>query len=160
MMRMEHRLVQTQSQRLMLTQRMQQAIQILQLSGLELDQDVQQELEANPVLEQKQQTLEPPAEDNQESSNGEEQVDDVAFDLDDFATRLGAYGRTGPDLSRNRDADNAHAVEGDLLTAKQGDTAGEDEHAQGHQHMARMGNQGDREEQEPEQECDPVLALI
>lgn len=106
MMRMEHRLVQTQSQRLMLTQRMQQAIQILQLSGLELDQYVQQELETNPVLEQKQQSVDPPAEDSQESSNGEEEVDDVAFDLDDFATRLGDYGRTGPDLSRNRDADS------------------------------------------------------
>lgn len=106
MMRMEHRLVQTQSQRLMLTQRMQQAIQILQLSGLELDQYVQQELETNPVLEQKQQSVDPPAEDSRESSNGEEEVDDVAFDLDDFATRLGDYGRTGPDLSRNRDADS------------------------------------------------------
>ncbi|MFO7976688.1 MAG: RNA polymerase factor sigma-54 [Candidatus Hydrogenedentota bacterium] len=106
MMRMEHRLVQTQSQRLMLTQRMQQAIQILQLSALELDQYVQQELETNPVLEQKQQTVDPPAEENQESSNGDDEVDDVAFDLDDFATRLGDYGRTGPDLSRNRDADS------------------------------------------------------
>lgn len=106
MMRMEHRLVQTQSQRLMLTQRMQQAIQILQLSGLELDQYVQQELETNPVLEQKQTEPEPPEKEPQETTNGEEQVDDVAFDLDDFANRLGDYGRTGPDFSRNPDADS------------------------------------------------------
>lgn len=106
MMRMEHRLVQTQSQRLMLTQRMQQAIQILQLSGLELDQYVQQELETNPVLEQKQKADDAPENETPEASNGEEQVDDVAFDLDDFANRLGDYGRTGPDLSRNRDADS------------------------------------------------------
>ena len=50
MMHMEHRLSQTLSQRLMLTQKMQQAIQILQLSGMELEQYVQQELEANPFL--------------------------------------------------------------------------------------------------------------
>ncbi len=106
MMRMEHRLVQTQTQRLMLTQRMQQAIQILQLSGLELDQYVQQELEANPVLEQKQETSEPPEREPQEPSNGDEPIDDVAFDLDEFATRLGDYRRTGPDLGRNRDLDS------------------------------------------------------
>ena len=51
MMRMDTRLVQTQSQRLMLTQKMQQALQILQYNGQELDMHVQQELETNPVLE-------------------------------------------------------------------------------------------------------------
>ena len=106
MMRMEHRLVQTQSQRLMLTQRMQQAIQILQLSGLELDQYVQQELETNPVLEQKQETSEPPEREPQEPSNGEEPVDDVAFDLDGYARSLSDYRTTGTDLGRNRDLDS------------------------------------------------------
>ena len=52
MMHMEHRLSQNLSQRLMLTQKMQQAIQILQLSGIELEQYLQKELEQNPVLEQ------------------------------------------------------------------------------------------------------------
>ena len=106
MMQMEHRLVQTQTQRLMLTQRMQQAIHILQLSGLELDQYVQQELEANPVLEQKSQASDPPEEEQREPSSSDETVDDVAFDLDEFATRLGDYRPTGPDFSRNRDLDS------------------------------------------------------
>jgi len=51
MMRMDNRLVQNQSQRLMLTQKMQQALQILQYNSLELENHIQQELEANPVLE-------------------------------------------------------------------------------------------------------------
>jgi len=51
MMRMDNRLVQTQSQRLMLTQKMQQALQILQYNSQELDMHVQNELESNPVLE-------------------------------------------------------------------------------------------------------------
>jgi len=123
MMRMEHRLVQTQSQRLMLTQRMQQAIQILQLSGLELDQYVQQELETNPVLEQKQQATEPPETEAQETPTGEEPVDDVAFDLDDFANRLGDYRRTGPDFSRNRDADSRRQYYEDSITKGESFTA-------------------------------------
>ncbi len=51
MMHMEHRLTQTQTQRLMLTQKMQQAIHILQLSTQELEQYIQQEVETNPVIE-------------------------------------------------------------------------------------------------------------
>ncbi len=51
MMRMDNRLVQNQSQRLMLTQKMQQALQILQYNSLELENHIQQELDANPVLE-------------------------------------------------------------------------------------------------------------
>ncbi len=51
MMRMENRLVQNQSQRLMLTQKMQQALQILQYNSIELEGHIQQELDANPVLE-------------------------------------------------------------------------------------------------------------
>lgn len=107
MMHMEHRLsqAQTQTQRLMLTQRMQQAIQILQLSGMELEQYVQQELEANPVLEQVQRTPDPSGEAEPPSPEKTQEVDDVAFDLDDFAGRLGDYGRTGTDMSRNPDLD-------------------------------------------------------
>ena len=47
MMRMDNRLVQNQSQRLMLTQKMQQALQILQYNALELENHVQQELETS-----------------------------------------------------------------------------------------------------------------
>ncbi len=106
MMHMEHRLVQTQSQRLMLTQKMQQALQVLQLSGLELEKYVQEELETNPLLEQIK--TEPPPEPNgaQETPEGHDNtvVDDVAFDLDDYASGWDKKYREGRDFSVNREA--------------------------------------------------------
>lgn len=111
MMHMEHRLVQTQAQRLMLTQKMQQALQVLQLSGFELEQYVQQELEANPVLEQIQKApprdpLPPRTEGN---GDGQDVVnyDDKEFDLDEFAGPWGRRLKEGRDLSVNPDL--AHA---------------------------------------------------
>ncbi len=107
MMHMEHRLVQTQSQRLMLTQKMQQALQVLQLSGLELEAYVQQELETNPMLEVI--PKEPvPVEINAKAESQPEghdaaQFDDVAFDLDAFASRWDQKLREGQDMSVNRD---------------------------------------------------------
>lgn len=102
MMHMEHRLSQTQTQRLMLTQKMQQAIHILQLSGMELEQYVQQEIETNPVLEQvvpvaDVQPVETPP------KTGADDFDDVSFDLDDYASRWNDGPTTGVDLSRNPD---------------------------------------------------------
>jgi RNA polymerase sigma-54 factor len=108
MMHMEHRLTQTQSQRLMLTQKMQQAIHILQLSTIELDQYIQQEMETNPVLEQQQKDPEPgpePNSDNGDSSDSKDQFDDVGFDLDEFAKGWNEPGKEGRDFSVNREAD-------------------------------------------------------
>jgi RNA polymerase sigma-54 factor len=104
MMHMDQRMVQTQTQRLMLTQKMQQAIQILQYSGIELEQYVQQEMEANPVLEVVQQ--EPPKEARAESGAATPDgavVDDTSFDLDDFASRWLERYKEGRDLSFNPD---------------------------------------------------------
>ena len=124
MMEMSHRLVQTQTQRLMLTQKMQQAIQILQLSGLELEQYVQQELETNPVLETVQQ--EPgsePAEKQEQTDNQKaDEIDDVGFDLDDYASRWDRP-RTGPDLSRNRDNDARRQYYEDSITKEESFTS-------------------------------------
>ena len=106
MMGMEHRMVQTQVQRLMLTQKMQQAIQILQLSGMELEQFVQEELETNPVLDLVQKTPdpEPPQENTQgAASDDSASIDDSSFDLDDFASRWTMRHKEGRDLSRNPD---------------------------------------------------------
>ena len=106
MMGMEHRIIQTQTQRLMLTQKMQQAIQILQLSGIELDQYVQQELETNPLLDQVQKeppaALPEPAPVKNDDGKFEE-----SFDLDAYARdwEYDRRHREGQDLSRNRDAD-------------------------------------------------------
>ena len=103
MMHMEHRMVQTQSQRLMLTQKMQQAIQILQLNRLELEQYVGQELETNPVLEhdRSKAETETPAESAEKQDSNEDPFDDISFDLDDFAGRWGERIKEGQDLSYN-----------------------------------------------------------
>jgi len=107
MMRMEHGLVQNQSQRLMLTQKMQQAIQILQLSGIELEQYIQEELEQNPTLEVTQKQPEPEQPKNAENSVKDETdtFDAPDNDLDRFANDWSELRRTGPDMSRNADAD-------------------------------------------------------
>ena len=104
MMHMEHRLSQNLSQRLMLTQKMQQAIQILQLSGIELEQYLQKELEQNPVLEQlviepKPETVQPAAPATADGA----QIEDTAFNLDDYATQWTDFRREGTDFSRNPD---------------------------------------------------------
>lgn len=106
MLSMEHRLAQTQTQRLMLTQKMQQAIQILQLSSLELEQRVQQELETNPVLEQVPKAAEPRPDPSPEpqSPEGGDNIDDIGFDLDEFSSRWADFAKEGRDLSWNPDA--------------------------------------------------------
>jgi RNA polymerase sigma-54 factor len=106
MMGMEHRIVQTQTQRLMLTLKMQQAIQILQLSGIELDQYVQQELETNPVLDQE--AKEEPALNPLPPSTtptGEKDAFEDSFDLDAYASdwEYDPRHKEGIDLSRNPD---------------------------------------------------------
>jgi len=102
-MHMEHRLAQTQTQRLMLTQKMQQAIQILQLSGLELEQYIQQELETNPVLDQIQKEPEPEPVEEAENNDDTEVFDDIAFDLDEYASHWSDRAAEGRDLSYNPD---------------------------------------------------------
>ncbi len=106
MMRMEHRqtLAQKQTQQLMLTQKMQQALHILQLSGLELEQYVQQELDANPFLEVAQKPEEAP-DSRQESQPVPEApaFDEEPFDLDAFADQWDIRRREGRDLSANHE---------------------------------------------------------
>ena len=100
---MEHRLVQTQSQSLVLTQKMQQALHILQLSGLELEQHVQQELETNPLLEEVLKKEEPPIKEPESSEKSEGEAEGEPIDLDDFADKWDIRHREGQDLSRNSD---------------------------------------------------------
>ncbi len=106
MLRMEHRQVQTQkqTQQLMLTQKMQQALHILQLSGVELEQHIQQELENNPFLELVSRTEEPPATAPEQKSTVQEDPEfDVCFDLDDYCDKWDIKHREGQDLSYNED---------------------------------------------------------
>jgi RNA polymerase sigma-54 factor len=88
MMRMEHRA--TQSQQLVLTQKMQQGLQILQMSGMELQEYIQQELETNPFLEQVTRDAEAGA--APQSAADSAPPDDAAFevglDLDAYSAQL------------------------------------------------------------------------
>jgi RNA polymerase sigma-54 factor len=59
---LQQKLVQKLSQRLVMTPTLQQAIKLLQLSRLELEGLMQQEMVQNPVLEEEQQLEEPPPE--------------------------------------------------------------------------------------------------
>jgi RNA polymerase sigma-54 factor len=99
-MAMEARLSLRQSQRVVMTPLLQQAIQLLQLSTLELQEVVQKELLENPLLEELQETPETPeAPDSREApvepdprvtqasevaptpESSERQTDDLPFDL-------------------------------------------------------------------------------
>jgi RNA polymerase sigma-54 factor len=103
MMHMENRLVQTQSQRLMLTQRMQQALQILQYSAQELEQHVKQELEVNPILEmvQREPAAAPSSTPQEPAVHDGAEPDDVAFDLDRYSSSWDRRLHEGRDLSVN-----------------------------------------------------------
>ena len=92
-MAMEARLSLRQSQRVVMTPLLQQAIQLLQLSTLELQEVVQKELLENPLLEEVPQDGEAPPGPNEpeaavtppepvpETSRNEQQIDDLPFDL-------------------------------------------------------------------------------
>lgn len=110
MMHMEHRLVQTQSQRLMLTQKMQQALKVLQFSGLELQDHIQQEIETNPLLELGPAKGADPASNgaaatdvNDAKGHDTANYDDNAFDLDTYRQRWEQRQKEGRDFSVNRD---------------------------------------------------------
>ncbi len=90
----------------MLTQNMQQALQILQYNALELDTHVQQELESNPVLEQTLSETDFSAEAPAASSSDthDETTDtDVEFDLDLYRSAFDKRLREGRDFSVNQD---------------------------------------------------------
>ncbi len=121
MLRMEQRLGQHQTQRLMLTQKMQQALQILQYSALELEQHVQEELETNPILEQK--VVEPPAEiapadEGTRNSEGERD-DDGSFSLDDHVNHWEQRIKEGSDLSVNPDLADRRAFFENSITGEE-----------------------------------------
>ena len=107
MMHMEHRLAQTQSQQLVITQKMQQGLHILQLSGLELEQYVQQELEQNPFLEQVQKKPEErdlsTVSDDKSGKTEDLNEFDGGFDLDSYMDSWRIRHREGQDLSFNPD---------------------------------------------------------
>jgi RNA polymerase sigma-54 factor len=82
-MALEQKLSIKMSQRLVMTPSLQQAIKLLQMSKLELVEEVQQELLENPVLEETQDQVAPAAE-KQEGESNEEGATKDAFDEIDY----------------------------------------------------------------------------
>lgn len=119
MMHMEHRLVQTQRQQLILTQKMQQALHILQLNGVELEQYVQQELETNPFLEQPQRKEEPIASPPPENTSQIDDPFDQPFDLDLHSDSWDMRFKEGQDLSYNADLYARRKFYEDSITQEQ-----------------------------------------
>ena len=68
------------SQRLVMTPSLQQAIKLLQMSKLELVEEVQQELVENPVLEESQGDDENSAEETGEDDERSDPFDEIDFD--------------------------------------------------------------------------------
>ncbi|MBI2424497.1 MAG: RNA polymerase factor sigma-54 [Candidatus Hydrogenedentes bacterium] len=119
MMHMEHRLTQTQRQQLVLTQKMQQALHILQLNGIELEQYIQQEIETNPFLDQPQSRddmpeIKPVADTVAESGDFEE-----PFDLDRYSDKWDIRHREGKDLSYNSDLEARRRFYEDSITKEE-----------------------------------------
>jgi RNA polymerase sigma-54 factor len=106
LLNMGQRLAQTQSQRLMLTQKMQQALQILQYNAQELDLHVQQELETNPLLERAvsdmEYTVEVPKASSSDTHDETTNVD-VEFDLEKYESAFDQRLKEGRDFSVNHD---------------------------------------------------------
>ncbi len=75
-------LKQTQKLSPVLTQQLQQAIKLLQLSKLELSEAIDQEMKENPILEVREETPEEPV---QESQQEKEKNEDIADWLDRFS---------------------------------------------------------------------------
>jgi RNA polymerase sigma-54 factor len=117
---MEQRFAQKQElrlqQRLALTQEMQQAIHILQLSGMELEQYVQGEMEVNPVLEQVREDPAPEPIPQTDKASDDTDAFDESLDLDAFASQWDRRHHEGQDLSYNPDAHERRQYYQDSLT--------------------------------------------
>ena len=106
MMNMGQKLVQNQSQRLMLTQKMQQALQILQYNAQELDIHIEQELEANPTLDRvvdESDFEKSPAPEATLETHDDSDYADVDFELDNYSSKYDQRLREGQDFSVNHD---------------------------------------------------------
>ncbi len=83
-MALEQKLSIRMSQRLVMTPSLQQAIKLLQMSKLELVEEVQQELLENPVLEESQQVESAATQERKETESGEEQPAKDPFEEIDY----------------------------------------------------------------------------
>ena len=70
-------------QHLTMTPQLQQAIRLLQLSTLELQSEIQQALEENPMLEQDEENYEAPVENNNDSTKNKDSNNEISTEDDD-----------------------------------------------------------------------------
>jgi RNA polymerase sigma-54 factor len=101
-----------QSQQLVMTPQLQQAIRLLQFSNLELSQYVEAELERNPLLDRDETALEPPEEGaRREPSLGDDADGEDSWDHDQTSDRRGAADlpeAPGADSATLNGGDSAH----------------------------------------------------
>ena len=118
-------LLHKQTQRLALTPKMQQAIQMLQLSTLQLETYLRQELQQNPVLEEMQELEEEAPETDDDSSAPSEETEDGSTDDDleaviaEFEDAWSDYYYEGSDFARNPDAEEYRAFAEASITRDQ-----------------------------------------
>ena len=76
------------SQQLAMTPQLQQAIRLLQLSTLELQQEIQQALESNPLLEQDDDQQDPVSDDTSHTENQSDSTTETTTenDVEEFDT--------------------------------------------------------------------------
>jgi len=103
--------IQKQTQQLAMTPQMKQAIQLLQLPLLELQNIIEQELVTNPVLEEAQKTEEPEPENSSATESSAEELDfkeefDRLAQLDDewrdYFRQSGSYNKTSEEDEEKR----------------------------------------------------------
>ena len=98
------RLVLKQTQRLVMTPLLQQAIQLLQLSTLELQEMIDQELRENPMLEES-------------AAEGQEEAQAEAATLGEAAAAVGVVEPTPPETPNQVDGQRADELPFDLTSA-------------------------------------------
>lgn len=131
-MALSHRLEIRQGQGLVITPQLQQAIKLLQLSNIELDAFVEQELERNPLLQR----------DESES----EQAGEAERERDASLTQLDAVADAT--AGREMDAPHEDVSPGERATGDGGDPDNGAEHAGGQIDWSRAGGGGSFESDE------------
>jgi RNA polymerase sigma-54 factor len=110
-------------QHLTITPQLQQAIRLLQLSSIELQQEIQEALESNPLLEENEREEEIPeikSEADNAAENGENpDAAETTYD-DDFETSV-------TDVESNSEADNDWTENFESMTAPTGSRSGSDD---------------------------------
>src|SRR5262245_18060429 len=102
-MALEQKLSIRMSQRLIMTPSLQQAIKLLQMSKLELVEEIQQELLENPVLDEALETPEAPAAETAATAEEERKDPFDEIDYDSYFQDVGSDPVPRAPIDRNED---------------------------------------------------------